>query len=198
MAKITSKQKSFGAGVVVEAVNLGGSYGKAKDRLYIAKDTDTVALQYPSTKLEGILSPWPSRIPPTIHNAVMGKAGGLDTADACIALPPPQVFRPLAGGVVDRDHLNTADYDFENAVMFGWQFRPVLGADYVASNIRNVFAQIALPADQASEESLQLDVFVQTRWREYSPSTRSQDLPMRLRVSGRLSRTALPSMIRSK
>ncbi len=55
--------------------------------------------------------------------------------------------------------------------MFGWQFRPVLGAEYVESNVRNVFAQLALPQDQSSDEDPQVDVFVQTRWRTYNSAT---------------------------
>jgi len=167
VAKITSKQKSFGAGVVIEAVSLGIAVGKSRDRLYIAKDTDTVALQYPTTKLEGILAPWPSRLGPAVHNFVMRKSGELDTDESCTSLPPHEVFQ---NGNVASGKLDTARYDFPDAVMFGWQFRPVLGADYVASNVRNVFAQIALPTEESSQSAPLLDVFVQTRWRQYSPN----------------------------
>ncbi|MBV9085261.1 MAG: hypothetical protein JOZ62_21500, partial [Acidobacteriaceae bacterium] len=46
VAKVTSHQNAFGAGAVIEPVNVGVSTGKAKDRLYLAKDTDTVAFQF--------------------------------------------------------------------------------------------------------------------------------------------------------
>jgi hypothetical protein len=52
-------------------------------------------------------------------------------------------------------------------VVFGWQFRPVLGADYVKSGQRQVFAQLALPA-RLMEDYIPT-VYVQTRWREYDP-----------------------------
>ena len=49
------------------------------------------------------------------------------------------------------------------AIVLGWQFRPVLGADYVKGGQRQVFAQLALPAD-LNEEYVPT-VYVQTRWR---------------------------------
>src|SRR5207302_1465212 len=50
VAKITSHQNAFGTGAVVETVNVGVSTGRSKDRLYLAKDTDTVALQFTKDK----------------------------------------------------------------------------------------------------------------------------------------------------
>jgi hypothetical protein len=162
VAKITSKQRQFGAGVAVEAVNVGVSGGKARDRLYIAKDTDTVALQYPADKLDGVLAPWPAWLKPWLTNRLLGKNGSVDTED-CTSILPPEVLSNAGG-------LNTSRYDFNAASMFGWQFRPVLGADYVASNLRTVFAQLALPEDEDSDTTPEMDVFVQTRWRGYSES----------------------------
>lgn len=161
VAKITSKQKAFGAGVAIEAVNVGVAGGRSRDRLYIAKDTDTVALQYPTDKLDGILAPWPAWLKPWLTNRLLGKNGSVDTQD-CTAILPDEV---LSSG-----NLNTSRYDFNAATMFGWQFRPVLGAEYVASNLRTVFAQLALPEEEGSGSAPQMDVFVQTRWRDYSES----------------------------
>lgn len=50
VAKITSRQNAFGAVAVVETVNAEVSTGRSKDRLYLAKDTDTVALQFTKDK----------------------------------------------------------------------------------------------------------------------------------------------------
>jgi hypothetical protein len=166
VAKITSKQRSFGAGVVIEAVNVGVNTGRSKDRLYIAKDTDTVALQFPTQKIDTILSSWPHRIAPAIHNTFVNGAGKWDSEDDCTVLLPPELTEPTVNG----PKLKAVLWDFSAATMFGWQFRPVLGADYVASNVRNVFAQLALPKDQNSDDDPALDVFVQTRWRKYDSS----------------------------
>jgi hypothetical protein len=163
VAKITSKQNAFGASVVVEPLNVGVAGGKSRDRLYIAKDTDTVALQYPNEKIDSILSPWPSWLLPWLNNKFMGKNGSLD-GDNCTPLLPHQLIDETT------NDLKTDEYDFGSAVMFGWQFRPVLGADYVASNMRTVFAQLALPTDTHDETDPDLEVYVQTRWRHYSPS----------------------------
>ena len=57
--------------------------------------------------------------------------------------------------------------DLSNAVVFGWQFRPVLGADYVKGGMRQVFAQLSLPVSVS--EAFVPTVFVQTRWRAYDP-----------------------------
>jgi hypothetical protein len=122
VAKVTSRQDAFGAGVVIEAISIGVSTGRAKDRLYLAKDTDTVALQYPA----------PGVTP-------------LDPLNAC-----------------DLSKVNT-----DRATVFGWQFRPVLGAEYVKSGQREVFAQLALPA--GLNEDYAPTVLVQTVWRAYDP-----------------------------
>ncbi|MBV9085584.1 MAG: hypothetical protein JOZ62_23155, partial [Acidobacteriaceae bacterium] len=55
-------------------------------------------------------------------------------------------------------------------VVFGWQFRPVLGADYVQPGPRQVFAQLALPT--GLREDFEPQVWIQTRWREYDPKRR--------------------------
>jgi hypothetical protein len=46
VAKVTSNTSQFGAGVNVSLIGVGATGGKSKSSLYLAKDTDTVALQY--------------------------------------------------------------------------------------------------------------------------------------------------------
>jgi hypothetical protein len=145
VAKITSHQSAYGAGVVVEAVNIGGAAGRSKDRLYLAKDTDTVALQYPRDK-----PGWPygaERVPRSTQEHIRDVARQAKIwqhiEDECAEDP-----------VHDGDSL-----------VFGWQFRPVLGADYVQAGERTVFAQLALPVGLGGQFAP--SVHIQTRWREY-------------------------------
>lgn len=144
VAKITSHQDSFGAGVAVEPVTVGASTGRAKDRLYLAKDTDTLALQYASPEVRALKRPYQQQT----HDRVKGVFGFMRLHE----------LDPCAEDITDG---------LTNAVVFGWQFRPVLGADYVKGGLRQVFAQLALPVD--SDEPFIPTVFVQSRWREYDP-----------------------------
>jgi hypothetical protein len=144
VAKITSHQNSFGAGVTVEPVSAGVNTGKSKDRLYLAKDTDTIALQYPGPEVSQYhrapLPFWHKA-----HDDIVGTIN-LNPFDPCEPL-----FAPTKG-----------------AVVFGWQFRPVLGAAYVKGGQRQVFAQLALPA--GLNDIYVPTVYVQTRWRAYDSS----------------------------
>jgi hypothetical protein len=119
VAKVTSNQYSFGAGVTIEAIGVGVNTGRSRDRLYLAKDTDTVALQF---KGPGVAL--------------------LDELSSC-------GLKGVGNG----------------ATVFGWQFKPVLGEEYVKSGQRQVFAQLALPA--GLNEEYDPIVFVQTVWRAY-------------------------------
>ena len=56
--------------------------------------------------------------------------------------------------------------DDEDINVFGWQFRPVLGAKYVQSGERQVFAQLALPT--GLNQSYAPHVYMQVRWRSYN------------------------------
>jgi hypothetical protein len=132
VAKVTSNSKQFGAGVALQLVSFGFTTGKSKDRLYLAKDTDTVALQYP------VGAGLSDRLP----------------EGECDNLPP--------AGKVDRP----VDDNWPSAVMFGWQYRPVLGAAAVAPGVRTGFAQLALP--QSDALAFNPEVWVQTRWRYYN------------------------------
>ena len=136
VAKVTSKANQFGAGVALQLVSFGFNTGKSKDRLYLAKDTDTVALQYPvAAGLSGLSLP----------DLPSDECGNLPTAE--------DKFNP------------SGRYYFTSAVMFGWQYRPVLGASTVAPGVRTGFAQLALP--QSDALAFDPEVWIQTRWRKY-------------------------------
>jgi hypothetical protein len=141
VAKVTSHQNQFGAGVTVQPVSVGVSTGKSKDRLYLAKDTDTIALQYPEPRISE-QNPVPLPFWHKAHDAIVGGVN-LNPFDPCTPLSAPT----------------------KGSVAFGWQFRPVLGADYVKGGQRQVFAQLALPA--GLNETYVPTVYVQTLWRAY-------------------------------
>lgn len=150
VAKITSHQDAFGAGAVIEMVNVGVATGRSKDRLYLAKDTDTVALQFPRDKPEAANGD--DRVPRSsrehLHDVLREARIWQSIEDACTDDPPTQ----------------------DNSVVFGWQFRPVLGADYVETGQRMVYAQLALPTGLG--EQFAPVVHVQTRWRAYDAKRR--------------------------
>ncbi|HZQ20479.1 MAG TPA: hypothetical protein VFA90_17430 [Terriglobales bacterium] len=144
VAKITSHQNAFGAGAVIEQVNLGVSTGRSKDRLYLAKDTDTVALEYPSLPTPGSIPSFPERALQALEEIVKEQSLG-----EC-----PNTW---------EDDLSAL---LSGSIMFGWQFRPVLGAEYVSAGPREVFAQLALP-NELDQDGFAPAVYIQTRWREY-------------------------------
>jgi hypothetical protein len=57
----------------------------------------------------------------------------------------------------------------QQRVRFQWQFRPVLGQDYVRSGLKQTFVQLAFPA--AASDSVYGHVLVRTYWRRYSRKT---------------------------
>jgi hypothetical protein len=145
VAKVTSHQNAFGAGVIVEPVNVGVAAGRSKNRLFLAKDTDTVAIQFspdePESTYGASLVPRSTQehIRDAVHQAIIWQS--ID--DACTDDPKTDT----------------------NSIVFGWQFRPVLGAAYVEAGERYVYAQLALPTGLG--EQFAPTVHVQTRWREY-------------------------------
>jgi len=158
VAKVTSNQKAFGAGVVIDPINIGVAVGKTKNRLYLAKDTDTVALQY-YPKHDDTPESWHKGAIPVGRSAqdhIVDFArlvqGWQSISDACADDPGPLLQNPS----VSRD---------ADPLVFGWQFRPVLGASDVVAGNRQLFAQLALPVAQGTRFSPL--VFIQTRWREY-------------------------------
>ncbi len=154
VAKVTSKQRAFGGAAVIEQVaSIGVSGGKTKDRLYLAKDTDTVALQYANPAVPPLHPPFPDQALTGFESAV--RMQRLDECDNDWFAVDDNVRAKLDSKTSRK-----------NSVIFGWQFRPVLGADYVASGPRQVFAQIALP-QAVNGTPFFPAVLVQTRWREY-------------------------------
>jgi hypothetical protein len=141
VAKVTSHQSAFGAGVVVDTINVGANTGRSKDRLYLAKDTDTVALEYSGQKYKGLPRPFPQ------FASDISK----------------EIARWMSLGECSDDVPKIGN---QNVEVFGWQFRPVLGADYVQSGQRQVYAQLALPT--TVNQAYAPFVFIQTRWRSYN------------------------------
>ena len=50
---------------------------------------------------------------------------------------------------------------------FGWEFRPVLGRKAVSPGLRQMFAVVALPVEDAGEKALPLAVTAKTSWRKF-------------------------------
>jgi hypothetical protein len=167
VAKVTSNQKAFGAGAVIEPVSFGFSTGKSKDRLYLAKDTDTLALQFPvrvaSTEGSVVRTPLPQKIHDLVKSAVedqMVGECGLDSKDGKVPAEMKQMRADMELAIEDATALGA------QPIAFGWQFRPVLGADYVEGGDRQLFAQLALGA--GLNDSYIPNVYIETVWREYN------------------------------
>jgi hypothetical protein len=185
VAKITSHQNSFGAGVAVAPVSVGVNASKSKDRLYLAKDTDTLALQYiPPVPLG--LSEKGKKSAPGDESEKRKKYAALKEIDR----PFPQNAHDKYKGLINLmgpNELGDCDVPGQegepgfdpdatghhlvigpNATVFGWQFRPVLGAEYVRGGQRQVFAQLAMPPT-ATSQTPSPKLYIQTRWRAYDP-----------------------------
>jgi hypothetical protein len=181
VAKLTSRQNQFGANVAVDIVNLGASAARAKNRLYLAKDTDTLALRYDVDSNEPDADRWPDRgrhyrgsawyqnhiAPDTWSNGAhpIGRSPEEFFSD----LVPTVEAWQLVQNACDQDPapylLPEAPRGALRPLVFGWQFRPVLGADYVQPGIHSVLAQLALPVGLGAQYSPR--IFIQTRWRAY-------------------------------
>ncbi len=160
VAKITSNQKAFGAGVVIEPVSASVAAGKGKSRYYLAKDTDTVALEFSPIQDGTRLDSWPNgaqQLARSTQEHVRDYARQL------------QIWQSLGDACTDNPVPLPGNKDIQtNPVVFGWQFRPVLGADYVQGGVRQVFAQLSLPGSPSQGQLLAPKVYIQTRWREYN------------------------------
>lgn len=151
VAKITSHQNSFGGGVAVAPVSVGVNTGKSKDRLYLAQEADTLALQFPNPieETKGLDRAWQQSLHDVTKSVLdFGSWGQLS---GC----------PHFKGVDDLGRLS-------KTIIFGWQFRPVLGQEYVRGGQRQVFAQLALPTS-FDHTDFRPTVYIQTRWRAYDP-----------------------------
>lgn len=60
-----------------------------------------------------------------------------------------------------------------NQVVFGWMFRPVLGRNSVSPGLRQLFAIVSLPSDDAQNSALsqKLNARVRTYWKKYDRDT---------------------------
>jgi hypothetical protein len=156
VAKITSHQDAFGAGVAVAPVSVGVAAGRSKDRLYLVKDTDTLALQYapPVETLTSMKRP----IPQYAHDKYKGLADMMGWDELGNCNDPGERNEP------DQKGLKIGT----NATIFGWQFRPVLGEQYVRGGQRQVFAQLAMPPGTTTQTP-PFKMYIQTRWRAYDP-----------------------------
>jgi hypothetical protein len=151
VAQATTSTNQFGAGVTFDLIGVGVNAGKTKSTLYLAKDTDTMALQYSN----------PAEDP-----------------DKDEKKPLISTFRELLPtgecAATSRDawtkeaklQIETEPYDTKNAIIFGWQFKPVLGNRDITAIDRLFYAQVAL-----DNNALAPVIFVETRWRQYNRKT---------------------------
>jgi hypothetical protein len=144
VAKITTDTKQLSAGATIEAVSLGVTAGKQKSALFLAKDMDTVSFQYPNPSVQ--------RDPDLSRQFGHGFRNLLPTGEC-----------PTTGSGWATLKNSLAKYDLDRAIVFGWQFRPVLGDENVRSGPKLVLAQIALDNGEDGAP----EAFVETRWRSY-------------------------------
>jgi hypothetical protein len=104
VAAITDRMTSIGAGAVVNAISIGGTWVTGRKTYYVVQDQDTVAIERPG----------------------------------------------------DPNHPNTTS--------FAWEFRPVLGEQFVRGGLKQTFVQLALPIlDQGCYGSIR----VRTYWSQF-------------------------------
>ena len=65
--------------------------------------------------------------------------------------------------------------DDDNATVFGWEFRPVLGQKTVSPGMRQLLAVVALPRSDQSEivEDVDLEIKTRSYWRRYNSKTQT-------------------------
>lgn len=149
VARATTNTKQFGAGVTLEAVGLGVNTGKTKSTIYLAKDTDTIALQYANPTAaqdKDLKAPFASSL------RYLLPTGGCD-------ITSNKKWTEAVAAAAE-------DYAPERALIFGWQFKPVLGNEDILPIQRLFFAQVALDDDTDAPA-----VFIETRWRTYDRKT---------------------------
>jgi hypothetical protein len=151
VAKATTDTKQFGAGVTLDLIGLSGTAGKTKSALYLAKDTDTIALQYENPL---------SKVGQDVKKPIGGSFRNLLPVGECDATSTSR-WGSYAKAPEDKEAYSAPD-----AIIFGWQFKPVLGNEDIQPINRLFFAQIAL--DDQRDAPV---VFVETRWRAYNRKT---------------------------
>ncbi len=121
VAAITDRTTSIGAGVVVGAVGLSGSFMTGHKTYYVVQDQDTVAIQ-----------------------------------------------RPVAQPVQPPDKATKED---RNRASFAWEFRPVLGREFVQGGMKQTFVQLAFPKLASARPDCFGTITVRTYWRHFDQST---------------------------
>lgn len=145
IAKITDDKKSLGAGAIVSVLNVGAAYGKSKNTLYLAKDTDTVAFQrsFPEEEFDK-------------------EASGEFLMDSKTALVKER-------GQKHKETTGETYYKLpkrnEESTSFVWQFRPVLGQKTVSPGVRKVFALVAIPKELLNDGNWTGSFQAVTRWK---------------------------------
>lgn len=152
VARATTNTKQFGAGVTLDVIGIGVTGGKTKSALYLAKDTDTIALQYPNPAQ---MQDGDSKTP------LMSMFRELKHMGQCEATST-DVWATAAQAIEKEP------YDRHRALIFGWQFKPVLGNQNVLPINRLLYAQVALNDIQSEIAPI---IFVETRWRQYDRKT---------------------------
>lgn len=105
VAAIKDNMTSIGAGAVINAISVGGSWIKGHKTFYVVQDQDTVAIERP------------------------------------------------------------ADPNNHNKTSFAWEFRPVLGEEFVRGGIKQTFVQVALPL--LDHQDCFGSIHVHTYWRRF-------------------------------
>jgi len=65
----------------------------------------------------------------------------------------------------------------DNATVFGWEFRPILGRNTVTAGMRQMLAVVALPEMDVSEDTRYVNVQIRTRtyWRRYDSTKQTSE-----------------------
>lgn len=105
VAAIKDRMTSIGAGAVINAISVGGSWISGHKTFYVVQDQDTVAIERP------------------------------------------------------------ADPNRPNTTSFAWEFRPVLGEEFVRGGLKRTFVQLALPI--LDPKDCYGSIHIRTYWRRF-------------------------------
>lgn len=146
VAKITDDKKSLGAGAIVSILNVGAAYGKSTNKLYLAKDTDTVAFQ---------------RDQPTVEYDKDSSGFYFVSKKGVTKYRERDPDKDPTGNVTEVRKTR-------ESTTFVWQFRPVLGQKTVTPGVRKVFALIAIPKEESSDKNWEGSFQINTQWKSLS------------------------------